>query len=75
MLMLTSNPELSFALPSAFSVMDRPPPLILPEGFVRNTDEIYQEVASFDIIPPEQLWKYWHGIYMDRMRTLPQLPS
>jgi len=37
--------------------------LILPEGFVRNTDEIYQEVASYPVVPPEKLWQYWHGIY------------
>jgi hypothetical protein len=45
--------------------MERPTPLILPEGFVRNTDEIYQEVASYPVVPPEKLWQYWHGIYAD----------
>ncbi|KAL1895042.1 hypothetical protein Sste5346_005462 [Sporothrix stenoceras] len=32
---------------------------ILPRGFVENTAEIYAEVASFDVIPPEKLREYW----------------
>jgi hypothetical protein len=43
--------------------MDRPAALILPAGFVTNTKEIYQEVASYPVIPLEQLWQYWHGNY------------
>lgn len=34
---------------------------ILPRGFVENTAEIYAEVASFDVIPPEKLREYWRG--------------
>lgn len=48
-------------LRSTTSVMDRPAALILPAGFVTNTKEIYQEVASYPVIPLEQLWQYWHG--------------
>ncbi|ERT00193.1 hypothetical protein HMPREF1624_03563 [Sporothrix schenckii ATCC 58251] len=32
---------------------------ILPRGFVENTAEIYAEVASFEVIPPEKLREYW----------------
>jgi hypothetical protein len=41
--------------------MDHPATVVLPEGFLTNTKEIYQEVASYPVIPPEQLFQYWHG--------------
>lgn len=37
---------------------------ILPRGFVGNTAEVYREVASFDIIPPEKLREYWRGMFL-----------
>ena len=39
---------------------------ILPRGFVGNTAEIYAEVASFDVIPPEKLREYWRGMSLLR---------
>lgn len=50
--------------------MERPMPLILPEGFFRNTDDIYQEVASYPVVPPEKLWQYWNGIYAKSARHM-----
>ncbi|OIW31330.1 hypothetical protein CONLIGDRAFT_573704 [Coniochaeta ligniaria NRRL 30616] len=49
--------------------MERPMPLILPEGFFRNTDDIYQEVASYPVVPPEKLWQYWN-VYTTTFRRL-----
>lgn len=36
--------------------------MLLPKGIVENTREIYKEVASYPIVPPEKLWQYWNGI-------------
>lgn len=38
------------------------PPIILPKGIVHNTREIYDEVASFEVIPFEKIHKYWSGM-------------
>ncbi|OAQ68455.1 hypothetical protein VFPPC_04691 [Pochonia chlamydosporia 170] len=35
-------------------------PMILPKGIVINTKNIYQEVASYPIIPADKIWEYWH---------------
>ncbi len=35
--------------------------MILPKGFVENTDEVYAEVAAHPVIPPDELYKYWKG--------------
>ncbi len=35
--------------------------MILPKGFVENTDEVYAEVAAYSIIPADELIKYWKG--------------
>lgn len=42
---------------------------ILPKGIVENTAEIYAEVASYDIVPPEKLREYWH-VYTTTHRKL-----
>ncbi len=34
---------------------------IMPEGFFGNTQEIYAEVASYPVVPPEKIKQYWHG--------------
>lgn len=36
--------------------------MLLPEGIVVNSSDIYKEVASYTVIPPEKIWQYWHGI-------------
>lgn len=41
--------------------MERSAVMALPEGFVTNTKEIYQEVASYPVVPLEQVWRYWNG--------------
>ncbi|KAI0174721.1 hypothetical protein BJ166DRAFT_587506 [Pestalotiopsis sp. NC0098] len=41
--------------------MDAPPlPMLLPKGIVFNDDRIYKEIASYDVIPPEKIYDYWH---------------
>ncbi|TWU74406.1 hypothetical protein ED733_003129 [Metarhizium rileyi] len=35
-------------------------PMILPKGIVTNTTDIYKEVASYQIIPADKIWEYWH---------------
>ena len=37
------------------------PPIILPKGIVVNTTDVYAEVASFPVIPVENIRRYWHG--------------
>jgi hypothetical protein len=44
--------------------MESPIPPILPEGFFRTADDVYQEVASYPVVPPEKVYEYWHGIYI-----------
>ena len=41
--------------------------MLLPKGIVVNSEDIYKEVASYPIVPPEKIWEYWHG-------TEPKLP-
>jgi hypothetical protein len=35
--------------------------MLLPKGLVVNTEDIYKEVASYPVVPPEKIWEYWHG--------------
>lgn len=39
--------------------MDNADHVALPKGIVVNTSTIYQEVANFPQVPPDQVWKYW----------------
>lgn len=48
--------------------MDSGVAMILPKGIVVNTKNIYQEVASYPIVPATKIWEYWHGM-------LPFLPG
>lgn len=34
----------------------------LPQGIFGNTQEIYAEVASYPVVPPEKIKQYWNGI-------------
>ncbi|KAK0669569.1 hypothetical protein QBC41DRAFT_302403 [Cercophora samala] len=43
--------------------------MLLPKGIVENTREIYKEVASYPIVPPEKLWQYWN-VYTTTSRKL-----
>jgi len=36
--------------------------MILPKGILENTREIYAEVASYPVVPPEKIWQYWNGM-------------
>ncbi|KAG5996631.1 hypothetical protein E4U52_006160 [Claviceps spartinae] len=40
--------------------MDSGVAMILPKGIVVNTKNIYQEVASYPIVPATKIWEYWH---------------
>ncbi len=33
----------------------------MPMGFFENTQEIYAEVASYPVVPPEKMKQYWNG--------------
>jgi hypothetical protein len=44
--------------------------MILPKGIVENTREIYAEVASYPIVPPEKIWQYWNGKWSSAFRLL-----
>ncbi|KHN98852.1 uncharacterized protein MAM_03314 [Metarhizium album ARSEF 1941] len=35
-------------------------PMILPKGIVINTTDVYEEVASYPIVPADKIWEYWH---------------
>lgn len=35
----------------------------MPEGFFANTHEIYAEIASYPVVPPEKIKQYWNGIW------------
>ena len=35
---------------------------MMPQGFFGNTQEIYAEVASYPVVPPEKIKQYWNGI-------------
>jgi hypothetical protein len=40
---------------------------VMPMGFFANTQEIYAEVASYPVVPPEKMKQYWNGAW----NTLP----
>ncbi|KAG5979252.1 hypothetical protein E4U55_005380 [Claviceps digitariae] len=40
--------------------MDSSVPMILPKGIVVNSTSIYQEVASYPVVPAVKIWEYWH---------------
>ncbi|KAK3943147.1 hypothetical protein QBC46DRAFT_48673 [Diplogelasinospora grovesii] len=39
------------------------------EGIVENTREIYAEVASYSVVPPEKIWQFWN-VYTTTFRRL-----
>ncbi|KAG5921252.1 hypothetical protein E4U42_005921 [Claviceps africana] len=41
--------------------MDSGVPMILPKGILVNTTSIYQEVASYPVVPAAKIWEYWHA--------------
>jgi len=41
---------------------------LLPMGILLNTTEIYEEIASYGVLPPEKLRQYWNGM------TIPSRP-
>ncbi|KAK0633251.1 hypothetical protein B0T14DRAFT_560858 [Immersiella caudata] len=43
--------------------------MILPKGMLENTREIYAEVASYSVVPPEKIWQYWN-VYTTTFRRL-----
>lgn len=43
--------------------------MILPKGIVLNTNYIYEQVAKYDVVPPEKIWEYWH-VYTTTHRKL-----
>lgn len=43
----------------------------MPEGFFGNTQEIYAEVASYPVVPPEKIKQYWHGRTASPQQTWP----
>ncbi len=45
--------------------MDFSQNMILPKGFVINSDDIYKEVASYPVVPPEKIKEYWSGMLFD----------
>jgi len=47
--------------------------MILPKGFVRNSNEIYQEVAKYPVLPPEKTHEYWLGM-PDCLMATPNKP-
>ncbi|KAL2256450.1 hypothetical protein VTK26DRAFT_1640 [Humicola hyalothermophila] len=47
----------------------RQPAGLLPEGFFANTEEIYAEVASYPVLPPEKIKQYWNA-YTTTFRRL-----
>ncbi|KAK4453497.1 hypothetical protein QBC34DRAFT_208555 [Podospora aff. communis PSN243] len=44
--------------------------MILPKGILENTREIYAEVASYPIVPPEKIWQYWNGKWPNASQLL-----
>ncbi|ETS78533.1 hypothetical protein PFICI_10595 [Pestalotiopsis fici W106-1] len=34
--------------------------MLLPKGIVYNDSRIYNEIASYPVIPREKIWHYWH---------------
>ncbi|KAH8882630.1 hypothetical protein GQ53DRAFT_665433, partial [Thozetella sp. PMI_491] len=43
--------------------------MLLPKGFVLNDTGIYDEVASYPVVPPERITKFW-GVYTTTFRRL-----
>ncbi|KAK0723805.1 hypothetical protein B0T21DRAFT_414170 [Apiosordaria backusii] len=43
--------------------------MLLPQGILKNTREIYEEVASHHTVPPENLWHLWR-VYATTSRAL-----
>ena len=37
--------------------------MLLPKGIVTNTRNIYDEVASYSVVPPDKVYEYWHGMF------------
>lgn len=35
--------------------------MILPKGIVVNSTNIYKEVADYQTVPADKVFKYWHG--------------
>ena len=46
---------------TAAAKMDSSQHMILPKGFVVNSEDIYKEVASYPVVPPEKIREYWGG--------------
>ncbi|KAK4145705.1 uncharacterized protein C8A04DRAFT_26450 [Dichotomopilus funicola] len=42
---------------------------MMPLGFFENTQEIYAEIASYPVVPPEKLKQYWN-VYTTTFRRL-----
>ncbi|KAK4152365.1 hypothetical protein C8A00DRAFT_16312 [Chaetomidium leptoderma] len=42
---------------------------MMPKGFFGNTQEIYAEVASYPVVPPEKIKQYWN-VYTTTFRRL-----
>lgn len=42
---------------------------VMPMGFFENTQEIYAEVASYPVVPPEKIKEYWNGILTSSRRV------
>ncbi|KAI6783052.1 uncharacterized protein J7T54_002214 [Emericellopsis cladophorae] len=43
-----------------FYTMDSHTPMILPKGFVKNHEDVYNKVAAMELLAPEQAWQFWH---------------
>ncbi|KAM7192368.1 hypothetical protein V8F33_008381 [Rhypophila sp. PSN 637] len=43
--------------------------MLLPRGIVENTPEIYAEIASYPVVPPEKICQYWN-VYTTTFRRL-----
>lgn len=54
--------------------MDAAGLMILPKGIVTNTKDIYKEVADYSVVPPDKVWKYWHGMIDLLTSTTPEFP-
>ncbi|SPN99834.1 uncharacterized protein DNG_02686 [Cephalotrichum gorgonifer] len=49
--------------------MDFSESMILPKGFVINSDDIYKEIASYPVVPPDKIKEYWR-VYTTTFRRL-----
>jgi hypothetical protein len=41
---------------------------VMPRGFFENTQEIYAEIASYPVVPPEKIRQYWNGTSNSSLR-------